>query len=364
MLFKILMFKCQHIKKLFNDKEGFIFSTDLMLSLIVLTMIIGISANALDYSNEFMGDQNSRAVMERSTLEAANILIKTPGSPHNWETLSNFNGVSPGLALYNNSSIENNDKNSNDNLLPLLSWEKINQLSKNYDEIMKNQVFPPNVKTSMVLYPLNPNINPVVINNDTEHIKSPEIVVINRTVQCNFLSNFTLVSMEWNKNKLNNSENVSNTFSYSIPDICPHEGLNNNLNHTSPTESSPSKIWVCEHFNTSPEELKNKDYYLITDPSPILGESVHWVLDTADNVSDKKNSFGSSNIELNHEIKHLMGEKKNETIWIHVIGPEIVNKPFKIFVVAIPKNTNIQYKKAEYFHVQTCNFVLKSWIDD
>jgi len=148
--------KTSHSDTLFRDKNGFIFSTDLLLSLIILTIIIGISANALDYGNEFMGDQNSRAVLERSTVESADIIIKTPGSPDNWETLSNFRGVSPGLALYNNSSTTNT--------LPVLSWEKIIQLSANYDEIMKNRVFPSNVKSSMVLYPINSNINPIIIH--------------------------------------------------------------------------------------------------------------------------------------------------------------------------------------------------------
>lgn len=356
MFFKILRYLKKFNKSaLFHDYEGFIFSTDLLLSLIVLTIIMGVSADALDYGNELMGDQNSRGVLERLSVESADILIKTPGSPDNWETLSNFGGVSPGLASYNNSS---------NNTLPILSWQKIIILSENYDEIMDEKVFPENIKSSIILYPLNPNIKPIIIHDEPVSVKSSEIAVVNRTVQCNFLSNLTLIAMDWSENKLNNSENISNTFSYSRADICPHEELNGNLNHTTPTNTSPSKIWVCKHFNTSSAELENKDYYLITDPSPILGESSQWILDTADNVSNKSNSFDSSNIELNTEIKNLMGNKNNATIWIHVIGPEKVNKPFKIFVVGIPKNTDSQYKKAEYFQLQTFNFVLKTWIDN
>jgi len=58
-----------------------------------------------------------------------------------------------------------------------------------------------------------------------------------------------------------------------------------------------------------------------------------------------------------------MGNKNNETIWIHVLGPQKVNKPFKIILVGIPKNTESKYNKADYFQYQTCNFVLKTWID-
>lgn len=356
MFLKILRYlKIFNDSTLFRDYKGFIFSTDLLLSIIILTIIIGVSADALDYGNELMSDQNSRGFMERLSVESADILIKTPGSPDNWETLSNFGGVSPGLALYNNSS---------NNTLSVLSWQKIVILSENYKEIMDKNVFPGNIKSSIILYPLNNNMKPIVIHEEPESVKSAEIAVVNRTVQCNFLSNFTLIAMDWSVNRLNNSENISNSFSYSPKHICPHEELSGNLNHTSPTDTSPSKIWRCEHFNISTVELENKDYFLITDPSPFMGESAQWVLDTADNISDKRNSFDSSNIELNSKIKNLMGNKNNATIWIHVIGPEKVNKPFKIFLVGIPKNTDSKYKKAEYFQFQTFYFVLKTWIHD
>ncbi|MDP2836267.1 MAG: hypothetical protein Q8N97_04725 [Methanobacteriaceae archaeon] len=356
MYFQILsLLKKFNTQSILNDSKGFIFSTDLLLSIIIITVIIGISADAIDYSNGFMGDQNSRAILERCTLEAADILIKTPGSPDNWEVLPNCEGISPGLALnYNNSKSVSNT----------LSWEKINNLTKNYDKLVENKIFPKNIKSNIIIYPLDPRIKPIIINEEPISSKSAEIVVINRTVQCNFLSNYTVIIMDWNKYKLNNSQNVSNTFKYSQSDICPHQELNDSLNHTSPTNTSPSKIWECHHFNTSADYLEKNDYYLLTDPSPIIGESSYWSLDTANNLSSVNNSFKSPNIKLNDEIKNLMENKKNMTLWIHIIGPESTINSFKVYLVAVPKNTDFNYIKAEYFKFQTCNFILKTWLSD
>lgn len=357
MYFHILsLFKKFNPQSILNDSKGFIFSTDLLLSIIIITVIIGISADAIDYSNGFMGDQNSRTILERCTLEAADILIKTPGSPDNWEVLPNCEGISPGLALsYNNStkSISNT-----------LSWEKINNLTQNYDKLVENKIFPKNIKSNIIIYPLDPRINPIIIHEEPIPSKSSEIVVINRTVQCNFLSNYTVIIMDWDKNKLNNSQNVSNKFKYSKSDICPHQELNDSLSHASPTNTSPSKIWECRHFNTSTDYLEKNDYYLLTDPSPMVGKSSYWTLDTANNFSSVNNSFKSPNIKLNDEIKNLMGEKENVTLWIHVIGPETTINSFKVYLVAVPKNTDSNYLRAEYFKFQTCNFILKTWIAD
>lgn len=353
---KLIVLKKFNSHFILSDSKGFIFSTDLLLSLIIVTVIIGISADAIDYSNENMGDHNSRAVLERCSLEATDILIKTPGSPDNWETISNCEGISPGLALnYNNSTTDNTAK--------VLSWEKIKNLTKNYDKLVENKIFPKNIKSNIIIYPLDTRIKPMIIHEESIPSSSSEVVVVNRTVQCNFLSNYTIIIMDWNKNKYNNSQNASNTFIYSQSDICPHQGLNSSLNHSSVNNSNP-KIWECHHFNTSIEYLEKNDYYLITDPSPIIGESSYWTLDTADNISWKNNSFKTNYINLNPEIINLMGNKKNVTLWIHVIGPETPINSFKVYLVAVPKYMDFSYLKAEYFKSQTCNFILKTWLDN
>ncbi len=352
----LILFKKIKSQTILNDSKGFIFSTDLLISLIIITVILGISADAIDYSNGYMGDQTSRAVLERCTLEAANILIKTPGSPDNWEELPNCGGISPGLAI--------NYNNTTNSQISVLSWEKINNLTHNYDKLIDNKIFPKNIKSNIIIYPLDPRIRPIIIHEEPISSKSSEIVVVNRTVQCKFFSNYTIMVIDWNKNKLNNSQDVSNTFAYSQSDICPHQESSGSLNHTSPTNTSPSKIWECYHFNTSTDYLEKNDYYLLTDPSPIIGESSYWTLDTADNLSNKSNSFKTPNIKLNDKIINLMGKKENLTLWIHIVGPETTINSFKIYLVAVPKNMDINFLKAEYFKPQTCNFILKTWIDN
>jgi hypothetical protein len=52
------------------------------------------------------------------------------------------------------------------------------------------------------------------------------------------------------------------------------------------------------------------------------------------------------------------------TLWIHVIGPETPINSFKVYLVAVPKYMDFSYLKAEYFKSQTCNFILKTWLDN
>lgn len=337
-------------KNIWINSEGFVFSTDLLLSLIIITVIIGISADAMDFGNALVGDYSSRAALERCTLEAADILIETPGSPYNWEKMSISSGISPGLAISYNYT---NESSSN-----ILSWEKIVSLGKKYSLLVDNKIFSKNIKSSIIIYPFDRRIDPLVLKNDAGSILSSEVFLVNRTVQCNFFSNYTVISINWHQN---NCTNLSNNFLQEASDICPHDESNSDLNHMYPQENEYSNYWVCKHFTTSIAELEKTDYYLITEPAPIPIESVYWVIDTVDNISNENNSFTSSPIKLNGQIKDLIGNKNNTTIWIHFLGPEKKFSPFKIFLVGVPKNTEYKYIKAEYFQLQKCSFVLKTW---
>ena len=349
-----IILKKNFFKYKFNNiwinSKGFVFSTDLLLSLIIITVIIGISADAMDFGNNLVGDYSSRATLERCTLEAADILIKTPGSPYNWEKMSISNVVSPGLVISYNYT---NESSSN-----ILSWEKIISLGEKYSLLVDNKIFSKNIKSSIIIYPFDRRIDPLVLKNDAGSILSSEVFLVNRTVQCNFFSNYTVISINWHQN---NSTNLSDNFLQEASDICPHDESNSNLNHMYPQEDEYSNDWVCKHFATSTTELEKTDYYLITDPSPIPIESVYWVIDTADNISNENNSFTSSPINLNDQIKDLIGNKNNKTIWIHFVGPKKKISPFIIFWVGVPKNTEYKYIKAEYFQLQKCSFVLKTW---
>ena len=65
--------------------KGQAFSLDVMMALVIITVIIGVSANAMDMVSYKAQDYSSRFSLERATVDAADILIKSPGSPDEWE---------------------------------------------------------------------------------------------------------------------------------------------------------------------------------------------------------------------------------------------------------------------------------------
>ncbi|MGZ7118900.1 MAG: hypothetical protein ACXVH2_04265, partial [Methanobacterium sp.] len=76
---------CVKKNKFKDDEVGQAFTLDVMLALIIITVIMGISADAMDMASYKTSDFSARFTLERVTNDAADMLIKTPGSPDNWE---------------------------------------------------------------------------------------------------------------------------------------------------------------------------------------------------------------------------------------------------------------------------------------
>ncbi len=68
-----------------GKRKAQLFALDLMLAMIPLTIIIGISATAMAGVTTQMQEYMYGYSLQRITLDAADVLIKTPGEPYNWE---------------------------------------------------------------------------------------------------------------------------------------------------------------------------------------------------------------------------------------------------------------------------------------
>lgn len=75
-----------------------VFSTDLMMALIIITVVLGVSADAMDNVGSKIQDYYYANSVDRITTGAVDMMIKNPGEPQNWEELRTFDGVTPGLA--------------------------------------------------------------------------------------------------------------------------------------------------------------------------------------------------------------------------------------------------------------------------
>ena len=99
-----------------NNEKGFVLALDMHISLILIVVILGISANTLSYETQKISTTEHTYAIEHQTVETTNILLETPGTPTDWET-SNNQVIIPGL------------KNPNQNTL---SWKKIQKPTHNH----------------------------------------------------------------------------------------------------------------------------------------------------------------------------------------------------------------------------------------
>ncbi|MDD3984807.1 MAG: hypothetical protein PHY59_02715 [Methanobacterium sp.] len=82
------------------DGRGQVFTIDVMLALILLTVIIGISADAMNIAGNKLYDYSTETSLNRIANNIADILINTPGIPENWEDIKYSTYITPGLAKY------------------------------------------------------------------------------------------------------------------------------------------------------------------------------------------------------------------------------------------------------------------------
>ncbi len=67
------------------DDKGMIFTTDVLLSLIIVTVVLGMITDQMDVLSYKMEDFTGRKSLERTVNDAADYLIKSPGEPEHWE---------------------------------------------------------------------------------------------------------------------------------------------------------------------------------------------------------------------------------------------------------------------------------------
>jgi hypothetical protein len=66
-------------------ERGQVFTLDMLFALILVTLAIGYSGQALEQATRQTGDYTARYSLERIANDAAEVLVKTLGRPHNWE---------------------------------------------------------------------------------------------------------------------------------------------------------------------------------------------------------------------------------------------------------------------------------------
>lgn len=324
---------------LVDNKQGQVFSLDVMFALIIITVILGLSANALDTVGFKITDYSSSKSLDRITVETADILVNTPGSPENWEEKNlSAASVTPGLA----------EKNSEKGNTKILSIKKIYKLQNKYQELMEGKMIPKGAKSSLIIYPTDPAFETIVIMDGNSLNDEKEVSVANRTVLCDFSSLYSIYSTIIMNKYFENDNEI----------FCPHHGIKGIMEHQRPDFNLKTDGWICNNFEVKQKDLMGTDFYLITDPT-VNDNQARWVIDRPENMTDDGQRFTGNPINVNQRISQLLGDDDQALLWLHILTSGDGSKSFNVYIVGVPKGTSLEKIKVEYMNPQPCFFILK-----
>lgn len=316
---------------------------DLMLALIIITVLLGLSADAMDIAGWKIQDSSYANFLERITIGAADMLIKNPGSPENWEESGDFCGVTPGLAEVDPVTMKVRPN--------ILSVRKINCLKENYDELMRGRVIPPYCNSSLTIAPMDQSLEPVTMGK-LNSSSSTDVIVVNRSVLCNFFNTTTVVFIDTMKY---NSSLPENSYEYQ----CPHHGIEGKSDHLNVDYPNKKPGWICYPFRITQSMLNSTDFYVMTDPAEISDSSACWIIDCPENTTDDTHFFSNSPILVNDMIGECLGNRSTAVLWVHVFSCGNSEKTFNTYLAGFPKGTPIELVKTQYLNLQPCYFIFK-----
>ena len=353
------------MKNLIKDQYGLLYSSELLLSIILLIFIIGVVANLSDGLNEKILSEEEISSLEAIAIESSDYLLNNPGNPENWEDDEGLkNGIVskniiPGLAI-KNKNVENGeffDESASDEMIMsnAISYNKLIKIKNNYDSLVDRNLFNDSVISSMAIYPLNSEIRPIEMGYDfddeNDNVNDNNIVTVNRTVKCDFYSNFVVYNF-------NDFELFGDDYNKDM--FCNHDTNPNLTNHSNDGRS----LWLCKSFRVYKESLDEYNYYLISDES-VKDTGTYWILESINRTSENEKILIQEVIDLNPLLMEDLENSSDEIYSIHFNVPKNRANDFKTVLVAIPKNmTDVLISNDglnyDYFRVQDVNFVLKA----
>lgn len=332
-----------------KDTYGIMFSTDILLVVFFLVLILGIISNIIDSSNDKIINPLEVAELERLSNEVVDNLINNPGTPFHWEELFNFDGVKAGLAIENSV---------NKVIVNTVSYKKIKILENNlYEDLIDKKIFNEKIKSYIAIYPIFCNITPFFVGDNISISNSnvSNIVTVNRTVKCDFYRDFAIVSVFNGKALDENIISFTNKNFLNNKKVCNHETLNS-LTHSNSIESE----WICKEFKIDRKNFLKNDYYLFFNDESISNDN-YWILDDIKNVSIYENLINNEKINLNNEVSDILDNKSSMIFYIHFKVNKNNLYKFNAVLVEIPKEIGVDRLNIDYFKEQECYFLMKTW---
>ena len=278
--------------------------------------------------------------LEKISVESSELLLNNPGVPEDWENIIEDDAsknIIPGLAL-KTKNVRNGE---------------FRDESAESEELVPNIIsylFNNSYKSSIAVYPLNPKLDSIVMGDDLSRT-GKDVIVINRTVKCDYLSGFVIYS--FNDFELE-GENYVKTES------CNHDNVWNLTSH----ECDNNDFWLCRSFRIYKKSLENYDFYLLS-PDMIKTADVYYTIENLNKASDKVYRLDDEVLELDDFFLNDLENASSSIYTIHFKVPKRSADEFKSALVAVPTNMSEDLKNRnqldyEYFTIQDVNFVMKT----
>lgn len=351
-----------------KDSRGLTFSTNMLITLFIIILVFGAIVNIIDISSEKTMNSLEVEEIERITNEIVDILINNPGTPKHWEKLYDFNIVNPGLSIENSSEV-----NDEEFYLNTVSFKKL-QILKNgeYENLITKKLFKNKMKSSISIYPINSNIDPIIISDDFNNYEtsSSNIIAVNRTVRCDFYSDLSIISVS-NIDKINSKANSKNNFKnnsensfkinnnlYNNLDLCNHRNIEKNEHF-----DDEKYEWICKGFKLNKNDFEEKNYYIVFNENSVNKEN-YWVLDTIKNHSNDEKIINSNKINLNDHLNQFFENENSMIFYLHSkINKDNIDK-YEYVLIGVPKDLDISSFNIDYFKDQDCYFIMRSYYDE
>ena len=343
-------------KRFKEDNCGLVYSTELLLSIIILFVIIAIVVNMSGDLNEKTLRAEELSNIEKISVESSELLLNNPGVPEDWENRidDNEKGIIPGLALktrnVGNGEFKDESADSEEVAPNIISYSKLLKLSSYYNDLVERNIFNDCFKSSIAVYPKSHNIDPIIMGDDLSG-SNKDVIVINRTVKCDYYSDFVIYN--FNDFELEGENYVKS-------EKCNHDDVWNLTSH----ECDNNYFWLCRSFRIYRNSLENYDFYLLS-PDSIKTADVYYTIENLNSSSDDVYRFNEEIMELNSFFNKDLENVSNNIYTIHFKVPKRSADEFKTLLVAVPSNMSDDLKdrnqlKYEYFTIQDVDFVMKT----
>lgn len=182
------------------NNKGQLLTLDLLLALVPLTIVLGMSASAIGGVINQIQEYSFFYSLQRQTIDAADILVKTPGVPYSWNSSSP--PTTPGLALYSCQETMPN----------FLDREKIAAI----DESILSSLFPASTNIYFEVVDLRSNTTlKTIIHNvtGTSLDAASQIFIVKRVVTIDEGRNISIIK----KYSANNIKRDRITWNFNLP---------------------------------------------------------------------------------------------------------------------------------------------------